>query len=91
VPRCRAVGMSDGSTTGVWIPSDSDLLARYDARFATGDRSAHIRAAMELHLMIDEVLEQADVADQIEAGRARRAFVRQAVLDQLRREFETEG
>ena len=69
-----------GTTTGVWIPEDSDLLDRYDTLYGQNERSARIREAMELQLVVEEVLTDAgyDLT-----GRDRRAWVRQALLDRI--------
>ena len=69
-----------GSTTGIWIPEDSDLLDRYDTFYDENERSARIREAMELQLVVEEVLTEADYDLR---GRDRRAWVRQALLDRI--------
>lgn len=81
--------MSDGSTTGVWIPGDSDLQERFDARYGNHQRSREIRNAMELMLEIDSVLGDLDfdLSDDPKAReRERRHFVRQALINELQRD-----
>ena len=80
--------MSDdsGSTVGVWIPDDSDLIEQFDREVCGDDyRSKQIREAMELLIAVEEVL---GTAGMDLSGRDRRMFVRQALLDEIRREGE---
>ena len=73
------------TTVGVWIPREFDLR-EFDERVCDGDaRSKQIREAMQLLLAVEDVL---DTAGLDLDGRERRMWVRQACLDQLRRERE---
>ena len=82
--------MSDdsGSTVGVWIPEDSDVVAEFDRVVCDGEaRSKQIREAMRLLIAVEETLDDAgyDMDD-----RSRRMWVKQACLDQLRAERSRE-
>jgi hypothetical protein len=75
-----------GTTVGVWIPEDSDLIEQFDREVCSGEaRSKQIREAMDLLLTVEDVLSTAGMDL---SGRERRMFVRQALLDQIRRERE---
>lgn len=75
-----------GTTVGVWIPQDSDLVEQFDREVcADAARSKQIREAMELLIAVEDVL---GTADMDLSGRDRRMFVRQALLDEIRREGE---
>jgi len=79
--------MSDdsGSTVGVWIPDDSDLVEQFDREVcADAARSKQIREAMELLIAVEEV-RPPHVADN---PRAKRHWVQSALLDEIRREGE---
>lgn len=73
-----------GATTGVWIPKDSALLDRYDQRYDEHQRSEAIRNAMELQLVVEAVLDDADYG--FGAEREKRHWIRQALLDTIRAE-----
>lgn len=80
--------MPNGTTIGVWIPEDSDLVDRFDITFSGGpgsySRSKELSEAMELHITVENVLEEINYG--FGSGRQRRHFVRQALLAQARRE-----
>jgi hypothetical protein len=76
--------MSDGTTIGVWIGEDDDLITEFDALFGTDpdySRSREIKRAMETHMTVEQVLRDVD-ADV--APRERQSIVRQALLDLYR-------
>lgn len=74
-----------GTTTGIWVGENEDVVERVDDRLAYGDsRSEWIKAAMELRLAVDDALAGADA--EFDTDREKRAFVRQALLDALREE-----
>lgn len=73
----------EGTTVGIWIGENDDVLSRVDDRLDYGDsRSDWIREAMKLRLAVDEALDGTDLS--FGNDRERRAFVRQAVLDAAR-------
>lgn len=77
-------------TFGVWRPRNDDIVDRFDRHYASRRgseyrRSREVIRAMRLALAVDEVLvEHGYELDE----RGRRSFVRQAVLDRIRRESE---
>jgi len=78
-----------GTTIGVWIgPADRDLVAEFDAVHNDGDgtysRSDAVKSAMRLAVTIEETMAEAGL-DHLD-GRGRAAFVRQAILDEARRQ-----
>jgi hypothetical protein len=79
--------MSDerGTTVGVWIPEDSDIIEEFDREVVGpgGSRSAHILQAMELLIAVEDVLGTVGVDLD---PRERRMLVRQALLDHFREE-----
>lgn len=78
--------MSDdeGASTGVYMPQDSTLLDRYDQRYPDHKRSEAIRNAMELQLVVEDLLDDHDYG--FSAEREKRHWVRQALLDKIRAE-----
>lgn len=81
--------MPDETTLGVWIPKGSDLPERFDDQLADGagySRSAEILEAMELLITVDRTLEELDY--EFDSDASRRHFVRQAILEQARRESD---
>lgn len=90
----RMVDGDDGAstgTTGVWIgENDAEMLAEFDARFKQErGRSRAIKDAMRLYLDVHETLDSDGVdAESFPSDREFRAWVRQALVDQLRRESE---
>lgn len=81
--------MGDGQTIGIWVGEDEDIVERFDRQLDKGktnsySRSKEIKKAMELHLEVEDLLEslEYDFPD----ARAKRAWLRQALLDHYRRE-----
>jgi hypothetical protein len=79
----------DGTTIGVWIgPGDQQLVEEFDAVHNGGDgtysRSEAIKDAMRLAVSIEETMAEAGL-EHLD-GRGRAAFVRQAILDEARRQ-----
>jgi hypothetical protein len=73
-----------GTTVGVWIPDDSDIVAEFDAVVCDGEaRSKQLREAMRLLVLVEEIREEAGYAMD---DRQRRAWVQSALRAQLRRE-----
>ncbi|MFB6217604.1 MAG: hypothetical protein ABEH77_00235 [Halobacteriaceae archaeon] len=69
-----------GTTIGVWVGEDEDVVDRVDERLDYGDsRSAYAKEALELKLAVDEAIE--GVGLEFDTEREKRAFVRQAILD----------
>ena len=82
--------MSDdsGSTVGVWIPDDSDLVDEFDRVVCDGNaRSEQIREAMRLLIAVESTLDDAGYEM---SSRDRRMWVKQACLDQIRAERSRE-
>jgi hypothetical protein len=84
----------DGTTIGVWIgPDDRALVEEFDAVHNGGDgtysRSESIKEAMRLAVRIEETMTEAGL-DHLD-GRGRAAFVRQAILDEARRQRSEDG
>jgi len=77
---------SGGTTVGVWIPEDSDVLDTFDAR-VVGDesRSARLVDSMRLAVTVEDALGTVGVDLD---PREQRAVVRQALLDHFRDERE---
>ena len=79
---------SGGGTTGIWFGEDDDLLDDFDDAFGTGQaqysRSDEIRQAMRLRLAVADVLNQHGLT--FETEQEQRMWVRQALLDRIRRE-----
>ena len=74
-----------GSTVGVWIPEDSDLVAEFDRVVcddARESRSEHIREAMRLLIAVEDV-RPPDVAGD---ARSKRHWVQSALRSELREE-----
>jgi len=78
---------SGGTTVGVWIPEDSDVLDTFDARVVgdDGSRSARLVDSMRLAVTVAETLGTVGVDLD---PREQRAVVRQALLDHFRDERE---
>ena len=78
----------NGGTVGFWVPEDSDVVDEFDRVVCDGEpRSKQIREALKLLTAVEETLDDAgyDLSD-----RERRMWVKQALLDQLRRERSQE-
>lgn len=88
-PDCPT--MSSGTTIGVWIGDDDDLIDRFDRRFGTSDphwsRSQEIKRAMRLHLVVEDTL--GDLPWTFSSEQAQRHWL-QRVLS-LAAEVEREG
>jgi hypothetical protein len=79
---------ASGTTVGVWIPEDSDVVEEFDRVVCDGEaRSKQLREAMELLIAVEEVLDDAGYSM---TGRDRRMWVRQACLDRVRAETKSE-
>lgn len=81
--------MSDsGTTVGIWIDEGSDLIERFDRTMNTGEgtysRSKSIKEAMELAIDIEMTLRRLGYDDM--SPRDRRAWIKQSMLDQDRRD-----
>lgn len=80
----------DGGTVGIWIPNDSDLVEGFDSTVAARvgpasySRSEQIREAMELYMAVLETMDDVGWPDL--GPRDRQAAIRQAIIDQERRE-----
>ena len=76
------------TTIGIYFGPRDDLRERFDEQLDEGNasysRSGAVKDAMELYLVIDEVLDDFDFDFPNE--RSKRHFVRQAIVDQARRE-----
>lgn len=82
---------TDGTTIGVWIGEHDDMLSAFDAALAcgpdhAGSRSEKIKYAMAMSTTIEETLD--DIGYEFDAEPSKRHFVRQAILDQARREAQ---
>ena len=81
----------DGTTIGVWIGADDDVLNEFDdalecgPRYA-GSRSAEVKDALRLASTVEETLDDLDY--EFDSPRSKRHFVTQAILNQARREAE---
>lgn len=81
--------MSNGSTVGVWIGDDEDLIDKFDDQFGEPSdysRSRTIKDAMRLYLTVDDTID--DIEYDFPNERAKRSFVRQAIMTQARVEAE---
>lgn len=78
----------DGRTIGIWIEEESDLIDRFDSTFNTGEgiysRSKSVKESMELAIEVEMMLRRVGFENM--EGRDRRAWVKQALLDQARQE-----
>lgn len=72
---------TDGGTTiGIWVGEDEDVVERVDGRLDYGDsRSGYAKEALELRLAVDDALAEAGL--EFDSPREKRAFLRQAILD----------
>lgn len=81
---------SDGTTIGIWVSERNDIVERFDDVLGTRDsnysRSESIKEAMELYLTVEETLAELDY--NFPAEQSKRHFVRQAILEQARREAD---
>ena len=79
---------SDGTTVGIWVGDDEDVVDEFDSRFNSGEgtysRSKEIKNAMRLAISIEETLQDAGYGDL--PTREKRYLIRQAILDQARRD-----
>lgn len=81
----------DGTTVGTYFNTDeqSELLDEFDERFGDDPgRSAAVKDAMRLLLAADDAIDATGF--EFDSERDKRMFVRQAILDQPRRERERE-
>ena len=82
---------NNGTTIGVWIGADDDVLDEFDdalecgPRYA-GSRSAATKEAMRLASTVEETLDNLDYG--FDSPQSKRHFVTQAILDHARREAE---
>lgn len=78
----------EGTTIGIWVDEGSDLVERFDRTFNKGEgvysRSKAVKDAMEMAIEIENGLHR--VGFEAMEGRDRRAWVKQALIDQARRE-----
>lgn len=78
----------DGRTIGIWVEEGSDLIDRFDSTFNKGEgiysRSKSVKESMELAIEVEMTLRRVGFENM--EGRDRRAWVKQALLDQARQE-----
>lgn len=77
------------TTIGIYFGPDDDLCERFDEQLsakagASYSRSGAVKEAMETYLAIDDLLDDLDVDFPDE--RSKRHWLRQAIMDQARRE-----
>lgn len=74
----------DGTTIGTYFNADeqADVLADFDERFES--RSESVKDAMRLFLAADDAIDATGY--DFDSEQSKRMFVRQAILDQFRRE-----
>jgi len=81
--------MPSGSTIGIWIGEDDDLLDRFDREFGTTDpqwsRSKEVKEAMELHIEVQRAIDGLD-GYHFDSEVSKRHWVRQALRDMAARE-----
>lgn len=77
----------DGSTVGIWVGADEDVVDEFDEVFgdaADYSRSETIKDAMRMYMQIESVIEDLDY--DLEPEQVKRSWVRQALLDRVREE-----
>lgn len=81
----------DGTTIGVWIGSNDDVLDEFDDALDcgpehAGSRSAAVKDALALATAVEETLDDLDY--EFDSSVSKRHFITQAVLNQAQREAE---
>ena len=81
----------DGTTIGIWIGENDDVLETFDDALECGprypgSRSAEVKEAMRLASTVEETLDNLDYG--FDSPQSKRHFVTQAILDHARREAE---
>jgi hypothetical protein len=81
--------MSNGTTIGIWLGDDDTLVEDFDDALGQRpdySRSEMVKEAMRLSLTVEDAL--ADIEYDFPNERAKRSFVRQAIMTQARVEAE---
>ena len=81
----------DGTTIGVWIGSNDDVLDEFDNALDcgpehAGSRSAAVKDALALATAVETTLDDLDY--EFDSPVSKRHFITQAVLNQAQRESE---
>lgn len=85
---------SDGETIGIWVPEDDTTVDDFDRVLGNKlgsdyTRSSKVKDAMDLYRVVEELLDELDYREMDEASK--RHFVRQAILEEDRRDRERNG
>lgn len=82
----------NGTTVGIWVGESDDVVDKFDEALGSDpqySRSEKIKDAMRLYVAVEDAIENADYA--FDAEQAKRHWVRQAVMDQVRFESSRQG